>query len=573
MLLHKVQSRFSGFLLKTILMTSLTTGFSAVTTAQENSSVEIDKPHAVTVFENRARVTRQRSLDLTAGLHQVIFRKLPAELNPNSLRAIVAGEATEKSLILGVQLEEEFPLKVNHAQEAELLEKLDKVGERLSVNQGKREIADLRNRVLKRYSEILRAVVSAPAGDPQRPLWNLQEVSEIQQWLFTNEVENAEEADLLQSERESLQRERNDLLADLRRYQREARRSYWIASVTCQVLEDCALDLNLSYDVPSARWKPVHEARLNDSTGKVTWKQGAQVTQSSGEDWSAVELTLSTLRSSLGLSVGQLIPIEVSLAERLGDRNAKLVSAPSADPMDSDALPQESAETSDDSRGFDPAGWAAPVMETGFGGVVSFRIQTLSDVPSDGSAHAVEIQSWEAEAELSYEAIPALGAGVYRKARLVQPGPGLLLNGEVQCFRSGTYVGLGNVETIAAGQEFVQFFALEGRLKLHVQDLGEFRSPSGSAFSRPRLEKKSLFAVTSYLDRPVTLELVSRIPVSLVEELEIELGDETEPKPEISRDGICRWNLQIPAGVRKEVIFHWTATADKDSGDLLDLLK
>ncbi|MGB1398091.1 MAG: hypothetical protein ACPG7R_09650, partial [Planctomycetota bacterium] len=70
MLLHTVQGRFSGFLLKTILMTSLTTGFSAVTTAQEDSSVEIDKPNAVTVFENRARVTRQRSLDLTAGLHQ-----------------------------------------------------------------------------------------------------------------------------------------------------------------------------------------------------------------------------------------------------------------------------------------------------------------------------------------------------------------------------------------------------------------------------------------------------------------------------------------------------------------------
>ena len=573
MLLQTFFSRLSGILLKTILVTSLTTGFSSVTPAQEAKPVEIDKPHAVTVFENRARVTRQRNLDLTAGLHQVVFRKLPAELNPGSLRAMVADAAKEKALILGVQLEEEFPLKVNHVQEAELLEKLEKVGDRLSVNQGKREIADLRNRVLNRYSEILRAVVSAPAGDPQRPLWSLQEVSEIQQWLFTNEVENSEEIDLLQRERESLQRERKDLLADLRRYQSEARRSYWIASVTCQVLEDCALDLNLSYDVPSARWKPVHEARLDDSTGKVTWKQGAQVTQSSGEDWSSVELTLSTLRSSLGLSVGQLIPIEVSLAERMVDRDAQVVSAPAEASIDSESFQGRSGETFDDSRSADPSGWAAPVMETGFGGVVSFRIQTLSDVPSDGSAHAVEIQSWEAEAELSYEAIPALGAGVYRKARLVQPGPGLLLNGEVQCFRSGTYVGLGNVETIAAGQEFVQFFGLEGRLKLHVQNLGEFRSPSGSAFSRPRLEKKSLFAVTSYLDSPVTLELVSRIPVSLVEELEIELGDETEPKPEISRDGICRWNLQIPAGVRKEVIFHWTATADKDSGDLLDLLK
>lgn len=572
MLLHTFFSRLSGILLKTILVTSLTTGFSSVTPAQEAKPVEIDKPHAVTVFENRARVTRQRSLDLTAGLHQVVFRKLPAELNPGSLRAMVADAAKEKALILGVQLEEEFPLKVNHVQEAELLEKLEKVGERLSVNQGKREIADLRNRVLKRYSEILRAVVSAPAGDPQRPLWSLQEVSEIQQWLFTNEVENAEEADLLQRERESLQRERKDLLADLRRYQSEARRSYWIASVTCQVLEDCTLDLNLSYDVPSARWKPVHEARLDDSTGKVTWKQGAQVTQSSGEDWSSVELTLSTLRSSLGLSVGQLIPIEVSLAERTVDRDAQVVSAPAEASIDSESFQGRSGETFDDSRSADPSGWAAPVMETGFGGVVSFRIQTPSDVPSDGSAHAVEIQSWEAEAELSYEAIPALGAGVYRKAQLVQPGPGLLLKGEVQCFRSGTYVGLGNVETTAAGQKFVQFFGLEGRLKLHVQNLGEIRSPSGSAFSRPRFEKKSLYAVTSYLDKPAVIELVSRIPVSLVEELEIDLGEETEPKPEISRDGICRWNLQIPAGVRKEVIFHWTATADKDSSDLLDLL-
>ena len=572
MLLQTFFSRLSGILLKTILVTSLTTGFSSVTPAQEAKPVEIDKPHAVTVFENRARVTRQRNLDLTAGLHQVVFRKLPAELNPGSLRAMVADAANEKALILGVQLEEEFPLKVNHVQEAELLEKLEKVGERLSVNQGKRQIADLRTRVLKRYSEILRAVVSAPAGDPQRPLWSLQEVSEIQQWLFTNEVENSEEIDLLQRERESLQRERKDLLADLRRYQSEARRSYWIASVTCQVLEDCALDLNLSYDVPSARWKPVHEARLDDSTGKVTWKQGAQVTQSSGEDWSSVELTLSTLRSSLGLSVGQLIPIEVSLAERTVDRDAQVVSAPAEASIDSESFQGRSGETFDDSRSADPSGWAAPVMETGFGGVVSFRIQTPSDVPSDGSAHAVEIHSWEAEAELSYEAIPVLGAGVYRKAQLVQPGPGLLLKGEVQCFRSGTYVGLGNVETTAAGQKFVQFFGFEGRLKLHVQNLGEIRSPSGSAFSRPRFEKKSLYAVTSYLDKPAVIELVSRIPVSLVEELEIDLGEETEPKPEISRDGICRWNLQIPAGGRKEVIFHWTATADKDSSDLLDLL-
>lgn len=540
--------------------------------AQQSPEIN-DKPHAVTVFENRARVTRQRVMDLTAGLHKVVFRKLPAELDPNSLRSMVAKSAEGKALILGVQLEEEFPLKVSHAQESEILSKLKEVGERLHANQGKRQIADLRSRVLNRYSEILRAVVSAPPGDPRQPLWDLQEVNVTQQWLFTSEVENSEELDLLQRESESLNRERSDLLADLERYQSDTRRRYWTASVTCQVLEDCSLELNLSYDVPSARWEPVHEARLDESTGKVTWKQGAQVTQSSGEDWSAVELTLSTLRSSLGLSVGELIPLEVSLADRVEAMDTRLVSnSPSAD-LEMESMPAESEVAFDDPRSGELSDWAAPVIETGFGGVVSFRIRTQSDVPSDGSAHAVEIQSWETAAELSYEAIPALGSGIYRKARLVQPGPGLLLKGEVQCFRSGTYVGLGKVESIASGQEFVQFFGLEGRLKLHVQELGEIHSPSRSAFSRPRYEKKSLYAVTSYLEETANVELVARIPVSLVEELEISLGEDTLPNPQVSRDGICRWLLQIPAGERQEVIFQWSAEADRDSEYLLDLLR
>ena len=225
--------------------------------AQQSPEIN-DKPHAVTVFENRARVTRQRVMDLTAGLHKVVFRKLPAELDPNSLRSMVAKSAEGKALILGVQLEEEFPLKVSHAQESEILSKLKEVGERLHANQGKRQIADLRSRVLNRYSEILRAVVSAPPGDPRQPLWDLQEVNVTQQWLFTSEVENSEELDLLQRESESLNRERSDLLADLERYQSDTRRRYWTASVTCQVLEDCSLELDLSYDVPSARWEPVH---------------------------------------------------------------------------------------------------------------------------------------------------------------------------------------------------------------------------------------------------------------------------------------------------------------------------
>ena len=553
-----------------LLSPSLTLSSLQSLKAQEPVAGEVAGPHAVTVFENRARVLRQRDLDHPAGNHEVTFRRLPAELNPRSLRAIAAGAQADRVLILGVHLEQDFPIPVDEAVEAGLRSKLRDVDQKIRIKTGNRKVADLRKDLLNRYSETLSAVVSNPPGDSQRPLWNLQEVEQIQQWLLAGEVENANELDRLNREITKLQQERNDLLENLKRDQKAAQRSYWTAVVTCQFLEPCKVQLELSYDVPSARWKPVHEARLDESTSKVTWKQGAQVTQTSGEDWSGVELTLSTLRSSLGLSVGRLVPVEVAVEDQVEAFDARRVTG---DALAPDSEVSAGREMLEDLQYGGRSGWAEPTIETGFGGVVSFRIQTPADVPSDGSAHTVEIQSWQVDAELSYEATPELGSGVYRRAQLVQPGPGLLLKGEVQCFRSGTYVGLGEVETIAPGQEWVQYFGLEGRLKLHAQELAAVFSPSRSTFSRPRFEKKSLYAVTSFLDVPAKVEVVGRIPVSLVQELEIRMGDETSPEPQVSRQGICRWLLELPAGKRQQIIFQWIAEADRNSENLLDLLR
>ena len=217
-------------------------------------------------------------------------------------------------------------------------------------------------------------------------------------------------------------------------------------------------------------------------------------------------------------------------------------------------------------------GWSSPIIETGFGGVVSFRIKNRVDIPADGTSHTVSIQMLELDAQLDYVAIPALGLGVYRRAKLVQPGPGMLLSGEVQCFRSGTYVGIGEIGNVAPGQSFQQYFGLDGRLKMFVQELSDVQTPSRSAFSSPRYERKNLYSVTSFLDQKAQVEIVDRIPVSMVEELVINVGKDTDPQPKVSRDGICRWNLQIEPGSREEVLFQWIAIADRGSESLLDLV-
>ena len=157
---------------------------------------------------------------------------------------------------------------------------------------------------------------------------------------------------------------------------------------------------------------------------------------------------------------------------------------------------------------------------------------------------------------------------------MVHEGVGVFLAGEVQCYRSGTFVGTGSVGTIYAGQSFEQHFGVEGRINVHVQDLQSLdKESSSSVFSRARVERRTGYTVKSYIEGEVPLELVSRIPVSMLEEVKVELGSDTEPTPQVNEDGICRWILNLKNGKPQEVILHWIAVADKGSEALFDLLK
>jgi hypothetical protein len=65
--------------------------------------------------------------------------------------------------------------------------------------------------------------------------------------------------------------------------------------ITVQLTGDGALThFDLTYAVPAARWWPTYTLRIREQGRRATWLAEALVAQRSGEDWSAVVLTLST---------------------------------------------------------------------------------------------------------------------------------------------------------------------------------------------------------------------------------------------------------------------------------------
>src|SRR4029078_6123574 len=71
----------------------------------------------------------------------------------------------------------------------------------------------------------------------------------------------------------------------------------------------------VTYTVRGARWAPLYDARLDSGTRErkpsLEWIRRAEIVQQTGEDWSDVALTVSTVRTAKGGSGPELQPLIV----------------------------------------------------------------------------------------------------------------------------------------------------------------------------------------------------------------------------------------------------------------------
>ena len=76
--------------------------------------------------------------------------------------------------------------------------------------------------------------------------------------------------------------------------------------------------MELSYHVPGASWRPLYDLTLDGEQLAVSYL--AEVTQQTGEDWPAVELTLSTTRRGRHQTLPELEPWYIGKAPALRPR-------------------------------------------------------------------------------------------------------------------------------------------------------------------------------------------------------------------------------------------------------------
>ena len=240
---------------------------------------------AVTVYQDRAVVTRQASAELAAGEHELVLEKLPASLQDNSLQ--VAAKSTGQATLLDV--------KVRTAYEANTPnDRLRQLEQQINQLDNKKAALDDEAAVLENQRELVTLIqqgATQPGKDGARP--SLDELKAVQSLSADTLSRALAGLRRVEEQRADIEREREALANEYSQLQdRQGRRS---KTVTLRVMlaRPGKLDLNLSYAVAGAQWTPAYDA-LRAADRSVDLGYFGVINQTTGEDWNKVKLTLST---------------------------------------------------------------------------------------------------------------------------------------------------------------------------------------------------------------------------------------------------------------------------------------
>ena len=548
----------------------------------------VSRVTSVTVFRNRARVTRTVSIELPAGEHKVVFRGLPSVFDPDTAR--VGGRGRSGITIRSLELRPE-PIEAKPSPEAERTWKeIEMLEHDRALLQERLVSIDFLCDLLTQFRGTLATGSSgaAPTGSATSSPTAVpvgQNRVDLTLWAegyrFLSEKLDAIAAEKRQGV-ETIATMGHDI--DLRRATLlpppPARRGpTFTAEVIVTAEQAGSATIALTYLSADASWSPIYDARLLPAEGRLSLAAFGQIRQETGEDWSGVDITLSSTRPLAALDLPRLTSLYIRGPQRASGGFVRI--APSSEMIDGlsilgrnyqDVLTLAPGVTDTDgdsnpnihgARDVEViASLASAEPETRPAGVV-YRLPGRLDIPSDGQPHRHLIVERDLPATIEYRSAPALDHSVYVVARATLPADLTLLPGPVQHFMEKELVGRSNLPAAPPSSPLELGFGPEERIVVERRE-EEKRAPRGGGDIDLRLRFATTFR--NQTGRAVTVLLTERLPISEDAAIRVALDerDTTEGRSQDDKTrGVFRWTLAIPPAQSRDLVFAYSVRSPR----------
>lgn len=515
-----------------------------------------------TVYRSGAKLTNVASVRLMAGSNQIVFEKLPVDLNPNSIQVRIEGKADLLSAFFRqATIELNQP---NGAAIKALQDSIETVNDRILRLMAENDILNKEESSLQDNQKRV--------GAGEKSTLSVNDWKEMTQYYHTRltEIKNRQLEITFQRRKEDrLMAGMNERLRKLNH-----RETQTLGEIVLQIESATAQTLNIScvYFITQAYWTPAYDLRAEAVDKPLRMVYKAVVSQQSGFDWQAVKLKLSSARPLSNNNRPILTPqyVDYYVARPIRDLDDGLAGKAGVQSNIYNLSQVRTEDRRDMAKPSTGPGDLGEVVVTDEEVVLEestsgeeFEITAPQSIVSGAEPQTVRYKEEQMDAIYQYHAVPKMDPGVFLLAKIPNYGRYGLLSGTAQIFFKDTYVGQSEIDTKTVSDTLLLSLGRD-------EDISIKRvKPTDLAYTPKFLNnfKRELVAydivVKNNKKIPVNIEILDQIPVSKQDDITVEL--EERSGAQYSADfGKLLWHLEVPAYSSKTLRFKYWLKYPKD---------
>ena len=508
---------------------ALTAAFANADEGQKITS----KVQRVTVFLSGAQVTRTATVKIPEGVSIIVFDNLSPNIDASSISVHADGEFT----ILSVKHENSYitdPVKTKlvetlEAEKKDIYDKINFQNSLLSIFQSE-ENTLMKNQLVKAENATLDVLKLKQALDFQTE--RLTAIKEKE--LAINKVIAG-----LNSDAEKITERIN---------QANTNRTKNTGNILVTVSSKQATEstFSLSYLIRQARWYASYDINAKNINSPLLISYNANVSQTSGEEWKNVKITLSTGNPISNSSKLELSANYLTFFQPI--REASINADMAVPPSVIGGFVSGVAVTNKKNFGYsnaDKLSETVPVAVTNVENQTNFefKIDNPYTIESDGKICTVAINKVEVNAKYQYAVVPKLSTDVFLTAQLTDWNKYNFLSGEANLFFEGTYIGKSVLDTHSTADTLNLSLGSDKNIVV-TRTLQKELSVRQSLGSNKKETKDWQIEIKNRKGQAINLLVEDQVPVSQNTAIEVETQETSGAKVD-PLTGKLTWSFQL----------------------------
>ncbi|HUH04289.1 MAG TPA: mucoidy inhibitor MuiA family protein, partial [Kofleriaceae bacterium] len=515
----------------------------------------------VTVYSDRARVSRQATAEVPTEATVFAFRSLPGWVDDGSVQV-----SASAGRIVDVRVDRRFLAKATDASWQKIEAQHKVLTGKLAALRDEMEVLDAEKQQIEAIKAFSLAKITQDTviGDV-----SVQSYGDVLQFISESLRTTAKARREVQTKLDELQPE---LAASLRRLE-DAKGLMKLEEttvlVTLQAGAPTPATIELTYMLPGVTWEPTHELRASTTDARrVEVVSFAAVTQTSGEDWGGAELSFSTQSTTRSVRIPELEALtlgDTQTATRiLTSQVSSFTRAQAAFAGQSQLWNKVRGSSAERARAnFEQVyqsnmeflqvvqGKTVSIFERleNRGTTVHFKAQRAQSVRGDGHPVRLLIGRSELASTQKTVAAPEQSLNAARTLAMTNATGQPFLPGSVGLYQDGTFLGMTDMDFIANGERFSVFLSVADHIKLSRQ----LDRKLSTLVRKTRNQMQVMFIVTveNLSSEETSFTLADRIPVSENKDIKIDRVTIT-PTARPDSQGLLHWELTLKPGEKRE---------------------